>query len=241
MRVSSTDVQNNFGKYLKFVEAGEEIIVTKNGRDAALIVLCNRDETNYVLERSAEYDTYGEWVTYEQFLELTEQSEMRYELIDGVVHSLSSPAFKHQHAIGELYVAFHNYFKGSGCKPITSPFDITLKKSEDNICVVQPDIAVICDTGNRNDRDRYMGIPDLVVEVMSTSTRSNDMVKKLDLYRCGGVKEYWLVDPLGEHILVYQFENNEIVNHKVFVRSAGHDVQSCTFEGLSVPLNDIFE
>lgn len=35
MRVSSTDMQNNFGKYLKFAEAGEEIIVTKNGKDVA--------------------------------------------------------------------------------------------------------------------------------------------------------------------------------------------------------------
>jgi prevent-host-death family protein len=35
MRVPSTELQNHFGRYLKFAEAGEAIIVTKNGRDAA--------------------------------------------------------------------------------------------------------------------------------------------------------------------------------------------------------------
>lgn len=39
MRVPSTKIQNNFGKYLKYVEANEEIIVTKSGKDAATIAL----------------------------------------------------------------------------------------------------------------------------------------------------------------------------------------------------------
>lgn len=43
MRVPSTEVQNNFGQYLKFAEAGEEIIVTKNGKDAAKILPCRPD------------------------------------------------------------------------------------------------------------------------------------------------------------------------------------------------------
>ena len=55
-------------------------------------------------------------------------------------------------------------------------------KSEDNINVVQPDIVVICDTENIDDKRKYNGVPTLVVEVLSKSTRSKDMIIKLNLY-----------------------------------------------------------
>lgn len=38
-------------------------------------------------------------------------------------------------------------------------------------------------------------IPDLVVEVLSPSTRANDLGVKRDLYLSSGVRELWLVDP----------------------------------------------
>ena len=85
MRVSSTEVQNNFGKYLKYVEVNEEIIVTKNGRDVARILPCDDQNSSRVAEGAAEYQTREGRVTYEEFLELVEASEQRFEMIDGVI------------------------------------------------------------------------------------------------------------------------------------------------------------
>ncbi|WP_342447736.1 type II toxin-antitoxin system prevent-host-death family antitoxin [Lentibacillus salicampi] len=181
MRVPSTKMQNNFGKYLKFVEAGEEIIVTKSGKDAAEILPC--PDTESVREEQPEYRSSGDWVTYAEFLELTETSEQRFELIDGVIYNPASPSYKHQHAVGELYAAFHNWFKGKSCEPLTSPFDVTFVKEENNINVVQPDILVICDKDHLDEKGKYKGAPTLVVEVLSPSTRSKDMLTKLDLYK----------------------------------------------------------
>jgi len=240
VRVPSTQVQNNFGKYLKFVEANEEIIVTRKGKDIAKILSCRELSAEHVAEGAAEYRTTGSIVTYEQFLELTEASEQRFELIDGVIYNLASPSYTHQHAVHELHGTFYNWFKGKSCTPITSPFDITFNKSEDNICVVQPDIVVICDQNNRDNRDRYQGIPVLAVEVLSPSTRSKDLIQKLDLYKQCGVKEYWVVDPMNEQIFVYHLANNEIVNNKTYLKSAEHDVHSLYFDGLQVALRDIF-
>lgn len=45
MKVPSTTLQNTFGKYLKYVEAHEEIIVTKSGKDMAKIVPCPDEKT----------------------------------------------------------------------------------------------------------------------------------------------------------------------------------------------------
>lgn len=74
--------------------------------------------------------------------------------------------------------------------PLTSPFDVTFTKEADNIAVVQPDIIIICDKDNLDDKGRYKGTPTLVVEVLSPSTRSKDMLTKLALYKQCGVSEY---------------------------------------------------
>src|SRR5699024_8747810 len=156
MRVPSTKLQNNFGKYLKFVEANEEIIVTRSGKDTAKIIACRDEET--VKEKHPEYQSREGWVTYEQFLELTEESEQRFELIDGVIYNLASPSYKHQHAVGELFVTFYNWLKGKACVPLPSPFDVTFFKEDDNINVVQPDIVVICDKNKLDEKGKYKGI-----------------------------------------------------------------------------------
>lgn len=239
MRVPSTQVQNNFGKYLKYVEANEEIIVTRKGKDIAKIVLADPYPEG-VREGAAEYQTSGGWVTYEEFLGLMEASEQRFELIDGVIYNLASPTYKHQHIIAELLFSFRGWFKGKSCEALTSPFDITLHKAVDNICVVQPDIVVICDSDNRDRKDRYTGVPVLVIEVLSPSTRSKDLIKKLDLYKQCGVKEYWIVDPMNDQLIVYLLEDNDISNHKAFVHLKDRDVRSFYFEGLTVALGDLF-
>jgi len=243
MRVPSTQVQNNFGKYLKYAEANEEIIVTRKGKDIAKILPAGGEpepDPDCLMERAAEYKSSGGRVTYEQFLELTEASEQRFELIDGVIYNLASPSYKHQIAVHELHGSFYNWFKGKGCVPLTSPFDVTFHKAENNICVVQPDIIVVCDGHKRDDKDRYRGIPTLAVEVLSPSTRSKDMLQKLELYKKCGVKEYWIVDPMNDQIIVYQLADDEIVNNKAYLKVADQEVESFHFEGLKVPLTDIF-
>ncbi|SDJ03613.1 type II toxin-antitoxin system prevent-host-death family antitoxin [Natribacillus halophilus] len=238
MRVPSTEVQNHFGKYLKYVEAGEEIFVTKSGKDIAEISPCRDADT--VREERSEYRSSSDWVTYEEFLELTEASEQRFELIDGVIYNLASPSYKHQHVVGEIYGTFYNWFKRNTCEPLTSPFDVTFFKEKNNICVVQPDIVVICDKDNLDENDKYQGTPTLVVEVLSSSTRNKDMLKKLELYKQCGVKEYWIVDPFNEHILVYSFENNDIINNKSYLKQAHQTVRSEVFAGLEADLQDVF-
>jgi prevent-host-death family protein len=239
MRVSSTEVQNSFGKYLKYIELNEEIIVTKKGRDVARILRC--EDNDSIMEDAAEYKTSGGWVTYEEYAELVKASEQRFELIDGVVYNLAAPSYAHQHIIHEIHGAFYNWFKNKKCIPLTSPFDVTLQKSKENICVVQPDIIVICDRENVDKNGKYKGIPTLLIEVLSPSTRSKDMLKKLDLYKQCGVKEYWIVEPQNTQIYVYSLENNDISNSKAYRKGADDYVKSDYFEGLQVSMNDMFE
>ena len=51
-----------------------------------------------------------------------------------------------------------------------------------------------------------MGAPDWIIEIVSPSSRYMDYFTKLMKYRNAGVREYWIVDPLKNRIMVYNFE-----------------------------------
>lgn len=80
----------------------------------------------------------------------------------------------------------------------------------------------------------------MVVEVLSRSTRSKDLLKKLELYRQCGVKEYWMVDPKNKLVNVYVFDQNEISDIIAFQKGAHEYVDSVCFNGLKVALTDLF-
>ena len=95
-------------------------------------------------------------------------------------------------------MALWQLLQGKALQSVTAPLDIRLfgiaTKFEEDPNVVQPDVVVICDRDKVNEDGRYEGIPTLVVEVLSPSTKSKDMVAKLNLYMKSGVSEYWIVD-----------------------------------------------
>jgi prevent-host-death family protein len=237
MKVPSTEVQNNFGKYLKIASELEDVIITRKGREVAKIVPI--EERTVIAEEAANYIYNDRWkLSYEEFLKMVENSELRYEYIDGEVYLLASPAYNHQVSVSELFVIFYNWFKGKKCRPLTSPFDVTLTKNKDNINVVQPDIIIICDTDKIDASGKYKGVPALVVEVLSGSTKTKDMVKKLNLYMQTGVREYWIVDPDKKEVTVYCFEKHDIADHDTYM--ADMTVKSKVFNGLEVKLAEIF-
>ncbi len=133
--------------------------------------------------------------------------ERRVELIDGVFYDMSAPAVIHQKILGELHLLFRECTDAheGECEVYLAPCDVRLDM--DNKTMVQPDLLVICkeyDLGAK----RFEGAPDLVLEILSPSTRSKDMLLKLYKYQNAGVKEYWIVDPDHETILVYDFRED---------------------------------
>ena len=52
------------------------------------------------------------------------------------------------------------------------------------------------------------GAPDLIVEVVSPSSRKMDYSTKMTLYSNSGVREYWIVDPVKERTTIYRYEED---------------------------------
>ena len=138
--------------------------------------------------------------------------EQRFELIDGVFYDMAAPTTIHQLIADQINMCFamHIREKNGRCISITSPLDVQLDK--DNKTMVQPDVVVVCEREKIKRRVVY-GAPDLVVEVLSKSTRKKDMVTKLSKYCFAGVREYWTVDPDKKEITVYDFENDLDCRH----------------------------
>ena len=151
--------------------------------------------------------TPPEMHTIEEYLALPE--EKRVELIDGVFYDMASPSANHQILLGELFVQLKECERKHDrkCRVLLSPFDVQPDCSR--YTVVQPDLMVICDR-EKLQKNGCSGPPDLVIEIMSPSSRSRDCVLKLNKYKESGVREYWIIDPEYRKILVYLFarENN---------------------------------
>jgi len=153
--------------------------------------------------------------------------ERRVELIDGVIYDMGAPTYRHQAMLGELYLQFRaciDKHRGS-CRVVLSPCDVQL--DNDNKTMVQPDLFIICRNFDINMK-HFTGAPDLVVEIISPSTRSKDMLLKSYKYGKAGVREYWLVDPEEEEVIVYDFTGRDMKLNKF---SFSDTVPICISEG----------
>ena len=124
----------------------------------------------------------------------------RAELIDGQIYYMAPPTRKHQK------IADYIDTKGGPCKTYISPFAVFLNEDDKNY--VEPDVSVICNPNKLNDRG-CVGAPDWIIEIVSPDSRKTDYFTKLFKYRTAGVREYWIVDPIKNLILVYNFDTSD--------------------------------
>ncbi len=240
--ITATELKQNLGKYMDYVEAQNDVVITKNGNKIARLTPYVTDIEQYftVREKALDYQYGGKKVSYEEFMEIYEKSTLRMELINGEIHLLASPSIGHQEILGRLHLIFNEYFKGKKCRVFLAPFDVHFKKKDfKEPDVMQPDLLVACDLENNvTEKGKYMGTPTLVIEILSDGTRSKDMIDKLNTYRLSGVKEYWIVDQKQENVMVYGFDNYEIDKYKTYEK--GEAAKSLVFNDLETDTGSLF-
>ena len=147
-------------------------------------------------------------VTIDEFYNLRENSNQIMEYIDGVIFMSPSPSTKHQRISGRLHAKLFQLLEDSDCEVFHAPFDIELiDKTIKDTKIVVPDLSVICDKRGLTE-ERYVGIPSIIIEIVSPSNQSHDLVFKLNLYMEYGVKEYWIVNPILNTIQLYNLVDN---------------------------------
>ena len=173
------------------------------------------------VERLLDSKKAGEF-TVDDYYVISEK--YRIELIDGEIYDMTAPVFDHQHIAGMIYYQMMGFkiANNEKCMPGIAPIDVQLDC--DDKTMVQPDLIIFCDKKINHNKVIY-GAPDFVLEVFSPSTRMKDRVKKSEKYRAAGCREYWMVDPLNERVMVLDFENGNngiySFDSKVPVRTSG--------------------
>ena len=128
-----------------------------------------------------------------------------YELIDGMLFDMATPSWIHQKIGEEVFLAIHQHIRDhkGKCMVSLAPVGIFLDGNRDSTYVI-PDLFVVCDRSKLR-KDSILGAPDFVLEVISPSTAAKDKIVKATKYMDAGVREYWIIDPYKNKLVVYDY------------------------------------
>ncbi|HNB52509.1 MAG TPA: Uma2 family endonuclease [Anaerolineales bacterium] len=187
------------------------------------------------LPKTRKWPAQGEW-TYEDYLKLPDDGR-RFEMIEGVLYVTNAPNIDHQFVVSEIVQKVGSFVRQHQMGYVLSaPFEVHLSE---HTRPVLPDVIFL-----RNEHwpstgaSYFEGTPDLLVEVLSPSTRRTDQVIKFSAYEQAGVPEYWIVDPKSRSVQVFVLSGREYGLLGEFV---GEDVvRSAVLEGLEIVTRTLF-
>lgn len=167
----------------------------------------------------------------------------RIEILNGEAVMMAPPSSVHQEISGALFAQLYNFLEGKKCRVYAAPFAVRLFEQDgdtpdDVDTMVEPDLSVICDR-SKIDKQGCKGAPDLVIEILSPSTRRHDRLVKLGLYQRAGVREYWIVNPEDRTVQVMlQDDTGALHIHEDYGREDMAKVN--VLEGCFIELSKVF-
>ena len=182
-----------------------------------------------------------------------------YEIIGGEKFMAPAANLNHSGIIGRLCFCFSNYFlKHKSGYVFSDDVDVHFPDGS----IYKPDLVVVLKSNEKilANRKAIFGAPDLVVEVLSPSTRKKDLTVKKDTYEAQGVREYWIIDPRAKSVSVFLlrdgkyhlddeyilFDDDEDAKELEWLESKGqtveikHEITVSIVEGLNIPLEFVF-
>ncbi len=179
-------------------------------------------------------------MTYSAFrqMEFDDNDPYQYELINGILVRKSSPTLKHQRISGKLYRALCDFVLPQHKGEIFyAPLDVYF--DEEN--TPQPDLVYVSHDNRRiidEQEGIIVGVPDLIIEIVSRGSIRRDRVTKKEVYERFGVPEYWIIDTNGA-IEVFTLQNGEY-HLAEWVADEGI-IYSIILSGFEIDLKNIFD
>lgn len=153
----------------------------------------------------AETKTKAGEFTYADYLRWPEGE--RWQLLDGHAHAMAPPSLNHQRVVSELLGQLRQQLAGKPCEALVAPVGVRLPERgiADDLTrtVFEPDLIVVCDPAKLDARG-VRGAPDFIIEVLSPSTASFDLIEKRQRYDIAGVRELWLIDIPSGVVTIYR-------------------------------------
>ena len=178
--------------------------------------------------------------------------DKRFEIINGKLYLMTPASVQHQKIARNLTVLIGSNMKErvDKCELFPAPTGLYLNKEDASHKTnsVEPDLFVICEYGLTNNGVHVIGVPRLIIEILSPSTVKKDRDDKKKLFEKNGVPVFWLVDVgnqvIEEYVLEMDLETGkEEYKFKNVYTNENKDVITWDNEGHSYAFNlvDIFE
>jgi excisionase family DNA binding protein len=199
-------------------------------------VLAALTSCELVREELPSYSQQGSY-TYADYVGLPDEPGYRFEILQGRLVKEPSPSVHHQRVLTALFrqmADFLDQFDPDG-ELFCAPLDVTLTDKN----VLQPDLLFV--SSERKDvilKERIDGPCDLVVEIISPTSRRKDRVQKLEIYRQAGIPHYWLVDPEDSILEAFMLKDGNYL--LLFAGGPGDEFSHPAFPGLALDLQRIF-
>jgi Uma2 family endonuclease len=144
-------------------------------------------------------------MSYEEFLD--SYDEVHAEWVDGKVIPMSPPSDQHQDLSGFLTALLRLFVEAKQLGVIRpAPFQM---KMEGRRSGREPDILFVAREHLDRMKKNYLdGAADMVVEIVSPESFGRDRGDKFYEYEQGGVREYWLIDPIRKRAEFYHLEDD---------------------------------
>ena len=172
--------------------------------------------------------------TYDDYLALPDDGK-RYEIIGGELSMTPAPSTRHQEIQTRLSaLLFIHVDKHSLGTVYSSPIDLALSL----IDVVQPDILFVAyDRSHIIAKRNVVGIPNLIVEIVSLSSSKWDREEKVNLYQHYGLLEYWIVDPESQTVEVFLYSESRLQRAETL--KIGDQLRTSQIPGLILEVAEI--
>lgn len=173
--------------------------------------------------------------TYADYLKTPEG--WGHELFDGNIRDMApAPYTNHQSAAGNLFTELKLLAEKNNLGVVyIAPTDVYF----DEYNCVQPDILFISKERLHIVTEKNIqGAPDVVIEIVSPSTKQYDTVGKKNLYERFGVKEYWIVFPEEQTIEIHLFKQGRYILQGAYTNE--QMLQSQTLSSLSIATKKVF-
>lgn len=152
-------------------------------------------------------------LTTDEYLK-TPETLQPTELIYGVLRVADAPTVRHQQAVGAFHLSLAPHVRERRLgKILLSPLDVIFDDAR--ALILQPDLVFISTARLDIVKQKVLGSPDMVLEVLSPNPRIGKLQERIDWFAEYGVREIWLLHQLKE-----QFEILSVASGRVTERTS---------------------
>lgn len=129
------------------------------------------------------------------------------QLINNNLVMSPAPSDTHQKIVGKIFSKLLNHVESKELGEVrVAPYDVYLSRQN----IYQPDIIFIANENMHKINEKgLLGVPDLIIEVLSPNSAKYDLEDKKEVYERYSVKEYWIVDPFTKQVTFFNLVNKE--------------------------------